>query len=138
LHDVGDKKYLQPGEDVEIVVCELLLKNGASEALAARVQTVVKHVSFSAEKRDPQIVQDVLKTHPELAIVQDADRLDAIGAIGIGRTFTFGGAKRSEGGMQGTIDHFHEKLELLETMMKVKVLKAGSEKHTDSSQDRDW
>jgi len=122
LHDVGDKKYIQPGEDAEVVVCKLLLENGVSQALAMRVQTVVKHVSFSAEKKQPEAVQMILETHPELAVVQDADRLDAIGAIGIGRTFTFGGAKRPEGGMQGTIDHFHEKLELLETMMKVRML----------------
>lgn len=54
-----------------------------------------------------------------VAIVQDADRLDAIGAVGIGRTFAFGGAKGRTLG--DTLDHFDEKLLLLEGMMKTET-----------------
>lgn len=94
-----------------------LLSFGAERGLAETVQAIVSAVSYSTETRNPSLTQRTLLAHPELAIVQDADRLDAIGAIGIGRTFTYGGAKGSRG-MDETIEHFTEKLERLEGMMK--------------------
>ncbi|MCJ1367657.1 hypothetical protein MMC16_006791 [Acarospora aff. strigata] len=115
LHDVGDTKYVQPGGRLAE---QVLLDLGADEAVAEYVQTIVENVSYSAEVKSPNKVISVLRTHPELAAVQDADRLDALGAVGIGRTFTFGGAKRREGGMEDTIGHFTAKLEKLEKMMK--------------------
>ncbi|KAJ1326694.1 hypothetical protein MN608_08141 [Microdochium nivale] len=126
LHDVGDKKYLQPGEDHTTMVAGLLASLGADGPLAARVQTICLGVSYSSEIKDPAKVSRLVVEYPELAIVQDADRLDAIGAIGIGRTFTFGGAKSGGGGggersMYDTIEHFHEKLLRLEDMMKTEV-----------------
>jgi uncharacterized protein len=117
LHDVGDKKYLEPSQDGNTLVLAKLLSFGAPEDLAIKVQQIVIGVSYSAEIKDPARVQAMIQTHPELAIVQDADRLDAIGAIGIGRTFTYGGAKAGRG-MGETIQHFEDKLEKLESMMK--------------------
>jgi uncharacterized protein len=117
LHDVGDKKYLELGHNGNTLVLETLLGFGAQEDLAIRVQHIVVGVSYSAEIKDPAKVQAMILKYPELAIVQDADRLDAIGAVGIGRTFTFGGAKGGRH-MGETIQHFEDKLEKLEGMMK--------------------
>lgn len=120
LHDVGDHKYLQPGQDSTTLVRDVLLERGCPAGLADKVQDLVLHVSFSTEKKDPQKTLRKVASIPELAIVQDADRLDAIGAVGIARCFTFGGAKGRDG-LEGSIDHFKEKLELLEGMMKTRT-----------------
>ncbi|WYZ41636.1 hypothetical protein EsH8_V_000531 [Colletotrichum jinshuiense] len=117
LHDVGDRKYLQPGEDASTLISTVLQTLGADSQLAARVQTICLGVSYSSEIKDPARVRALVAEHPELAVVQDADRLDAIGAVGIGRCFTFGGAKGSRS-MDDSILHFEEKLVKLEGMMK--------------------
>ncbi|WEW61047.1 hypothetical protein PRK78_006536 [Emydomyces testavorans] len=125
LHDVGDKKYLKPGDSADTMVYDLLVSFGAPNSLAEKINTVVRNVSFSSETKSAesrmrvcQLVQEI----PELGVVQDADRLDAIGAVGIGRTFTYGGAagKMGQNGrsMQSTIEHFTDKLECLEGLMK--------------------
>ena len=121
LHDVGDKKYSKNGDDSAIMADNFLTLHGADKELARTVQQIVNHVSYSAEVKDPAKVQKALLDYPELAPVQDADRLDALGAVGIGRCFTFGGAKRREDGMNGAIEHFGEKLERLEGMMKTET-----------------
>ncbi|BCR98896.1 HD domain-containing protein [Aspergillus luchuensis] len=121
LHDVNDKKYAPPvieGQQQTSKVTLVLQQAGASAALAARVEEVVNHVSYSTEIKDPKKVLFVIQQHPELAIVQDADRIDAIGAIGIGRTFTFTGAKLAGASMQNSREHIDDKLEKLEGMMK--------------------
>ncbi|KAG7108046.1 hypothetical protein HYQ44_012761 [Verticillium longisporum] len=121
LHDVGDKKYLQPGQDQTRLVHDVLLERGAPEALAAEIQTICLGVSYSSEVKDPTAVVALLARVPELAVVQDADRLDAIGAVGVGRCFTFGGAKGGGRGLQGAIDHFEEKLLRIEGMLKTEA-----------------
>jgi uncharacterized protein len=117
LHDVGDKKYLQEGQDGNTLVLATLLSFGAPEDLAIKVQRIVLGVSYSSEVKDPAAVKVMIEKYPELAVVQDADRLDAIGAVGIGRTFTFGGARGAEH-MGVTMEHFDDKLVKLEDMMK--------------------
>ncbi|KAJ4340361.1 hypothetical protein N0V87_002653 [Didymella glomerata] len=131
LHDVGDHKYALPGSDVSQQVLNVLLSYGASAGLAAKVQTIVTHVSYSNEVRNPQSIVDVLSQHPELAIVQDADRLDAIGAVGIGRCFSFGAAKFPDQAMGRAIDHFEEKLVKLEGMMKTQIGRRMAKRRTE-------
>jgi uncharacterized protein len=130
LHDVGDKKYLKPGEDASSMVYHLLLSFDADEQLAQRVQTICLGVSYSSEIKDPARVQDLVKTYPELAVVQDADRLDAIGAVGIGRCFTFGGA-RTDRPMDETVQHFDDKLVRLQGMMKTDVGRQLAKERTE-------
>ncbi|KAK2872050.1 hypothetical protein FQN49_002598 [Arthroderma sp. PD_2] len=122
MHDIGDRKYLpKPSDGGE----------QADPLVAQRVQEIVSNVSYSTEIKDPSIVRHLISHeggYPELAIVQDADRLDAIGAVGIARCFTYLGAKSkspSKDGGEGpepdlddAIEHFEEKLIKLEGMMK--------------------
>tara|TARA_R110002060_G_scaffold45497_2_gene56822 strand:+ start:1063 stop:1809 length:747 start_codon:yes stop_codon:yes gene_type:complete len=117
LHDVGDRKYLTEGRDPTTQVRALLLNFGASESLAQTVQAICLGVSFSSEIKDPSHVTNLIAQYPELAVVQDADRLDAIGAVGIGRLFTYGGA-RTERNMHGSVEMMDWKLFRLEGMMK--------------------
>ncbi|KAF0326854.1 hd domain containing protein [Colletotrichum asianum] len=129
LHDVGDRKYLKPGEDASTLVSTVLQSLGADEILAARVQTICLGVSYSSEVKDPARVRSLIADYPELAVVQDADRLDAIGAVGIGRCFTFGGAKGARS-MDDSILHFEEKLVKLEGMMKTEIGKEMAKERT--------
>lgn len=117
LHDIGDRKYLRPGENGANQVETLLIGFGADQAQAQLVQLIVNHVSYSLEIKDPTQVQRVLSAHPELCIVQDADRLDAIGAIGIGRTFTYNAAKGNND-MQIPIDQCEGRLLKVQNLMK--------------------
>ena len=130
LHDVADSKYAKPGEKSEHIIEQLLQKNGCPPRFVAKVALIVQHVSYSNEIERPQLVKAILGAHPELAIVQDADRLDAIGAIGIGRTFTYGAAKAYDRGMQGCIAHFTDKLENIEGMMKTETGKEMARERT--------
>lgn len=116
LHDVGDKKYLLPGQDSSTLIRDTLASFGAGPELASKVQAICLGVSYSSEIKDPAKVTRLIEEHPELAVVQDADRLDAIGAVGIGRCFAFGGAKGR--GLDDSIEHFGDKLVKLEGMMK--------------------
>lgn len=121
LHDVGDRKYLKEGEDPSTMVFHLLQNLGAAPELAQRVQTICQGVSYSHEMRAPDRVSQLIAQHPELAVVQDADRLDSIGAIGVGRCFTFGGARTDSVSMEEAMEQIETRLLRVGEMMKTDV-----------------
>ena len=124
LHDVSDSKYTTDKSNEERILNELELT--AEER--KHIQTVIAEVSFNGGNELPA-------TTIESKIVRDADRLDAIGAVGIARTFAYGGAKgrklyddseevrfqmteeqyRSQS--TASVTHFYEKLLLLKDLM---------------------
>ena len=109
---------LQSSTPAPSVVEAHLLDIGWPVAIAAKVAAITPFISYTTETTDKAGFASALALYPELAIVQDADRLDAIGSTGIGRAFTYGGAKGREGGMADTLKHFGDKLVKLEAMMK--------------------
>lgn len=133
LHDVGDRKYTASSTSASSpppTISSLLLTHGASPAIAQTISTICSSVSYSTETKNPSQIQSVLAQHPELGVVQDADRLDAIGAIGLGRMFTYGGAK-TKVTMDETMEHLDEKLVRLEGMAKTKVGKELMRERTE-------
>lgn len=122
LHDVGDRKYLRSGQNGKTMLVNVLYDMGAQKQLCLRIQQIVNHVSYSAEVApEGRANYDacIRKWGRELEVVQDADRLDAIGAVGVGRCFAFGGSKGR--GLQDSIEHFSDKLEKLQEMMKTEL-----------------
>jgi uncharacterized protein len=117
LHDVEDKKYISSSNGTYLFIETALMDLGFTIDEAVKMEMLVANVSYSNEVKNPDQVQRQLKETPELAVVQDADRLDAIGAIGIGRCFAFGGAKGVKS-LDESVQHFHDKLYKLEGMMK--------------------
>ncbi|MBM3186368.1 MAG: HD domain-containing protein [Bacteroidetes bacterium] len=136
LHDVSDHKYNGGNFDAGWQVAQqIILDFGGTEELANSVSEVVKVISFKGA-----LVEDS-ETSLEGKIVRDADRLDAIGAIGIARTFAYGGSKSQAIYLENiqpvlhdskeayynakthTINHFYEKLLLLKDRMETQTAK---------------
>ena len=132
LHDIADPKFYNGDETVGPKVATTFLKEQKVDTvIITHVINIIKHISFknSFDKEAKKF------TSKELEVVQDADRLDAIGAIGIARCFNYGGFKNRglydpeiipnlnmtkeqyKNSDAPTLNHFYEKLLLLKDQM---------------------
>lgn len=130
LHDIADSKFHNGDENIGPRTATIFLDGlGVEEAVITHVVAIIKNISFKGGKEQRTF------SSKELDVVQDADRLDAIGAIGIARAFNYGGFKNRalynpeiepnlnmtkeeyKKSTAPTINHFYEKLLLLKEMM---------------------
>ena len=130
LHDIADAKFNNGDEEIgPRIAGEFLQSINVDAEIIHHVQQIIRYMSFKSSFDSPTF------NSTELQIVQDADRLDAIGAIGIARAFNYGGFKGREiynptirpdlnmdkdaykNSTAPTINHFYEKLLLLKDKM---------------------
>ena len=143
LHDIADSKFHDGDETIGPKMArEFLESENADEATIQHIINIIKNSSFKGGNTECQF------SFIELDIVQDADRLDAMGAIGIARTFNYGGFKNRplynpnsipnlhmskeeyKNSKAPTINHFYEKLLLLKDKMNTKTgKKIAQERH---------
>ena len=134
LHDIADSKFYDGDETIGPKKARLFLASEAvSEEIIKPVINIIENISFKGGNKKQEYFSD------ELSVVQDADRLDAIGAIGIARAFNYGGFKNRKlydpsiapqlnmtpteykKSTAPTINHFYEKLLLLKDKMNTKT-----------------
>lgn len=143
LHDIADAKFHGGDETIGPAKArQFLASQGVGEDVIAHVIAIIDNISFKGGHNEGRF------TSPELAVVQDADRLDAIGAIGIARAFNYGGFKNRalydpaikpdlhmsreqyKHSTAPTINHFYEKLLLLKDKMNTATGRAlAAERH---------
>jgi uncharacterized protein len=143
LHDIADSKFHNGDEEIGPKTARNFLKSiEVDDAVIEHVQHIIRHMSFKSSFDSAGFSSE------EMKVVQDADRLDAIGAIGIARAFTYGGFKNREmfnpeiapdfnltkeaykNSTAPTINHFYEKLLLLKDLMNTKTAKKiAAERH---------
>lgn len=140
LHDIADSKFHNGDESVGPKKArEFLSSQQVYEDVIVHVEQIISNISFKGGKEAQKFKS------PELDVIQDADRMDAIGAIGIARTFNYGGHKNREiynpeiepnlnmtkeeykNSTAPTINHFYEKLLILKERMNTKAGKAMAE-----------
>ena len=141
LHDIADSKFHNGDETVGPKVArEFLFNINVDSKAIEHVIKIIENISFKGGNEIQKFKS------PELDVVQDADRLDALGAIGIARTFNYGGFKNRtlfdpdikpnlnmseeeyKASTAPTINHFYEKLLLLKDKMNTKTGKRIAEK----------
>lgn len=143
LHDIADAKFHDGDETIGPKVARDFLKSqNVEESVIEHVIKIIENISFKGGKEEQKF------TSNELEVVQDADRLDAIGAIGIARAFNYGGFKNRgmydpeikpnlnmtkdeyKNSTAPTINHFYEKLLLLKDRMNTETGKSvAKERH---------
>lgn len=140
LHDISDAKLNGGDEEKAINMARTFLeKEKVDPEIIDQVLYIIENISFRKN------IDASAKTTPELAVVMDADRLDAMGAIGIARTFNYGGFKNRRiydpdeathdthnyetytKNESHTIQHFYDKLLKLKDLMHTKTGKAMAE-----------
>jgi uncharacterized protein len=130
LHDTVDSKFMNGETVAAYTIIEDLLDNTGLGTIKDQVIGAIKNVSFSNKNRSGNL-QD-----PVYLIMQDADRLDAIGAIGVARAFNYGGFINNpiyipdeiiSGLSKSTIGHFYDKLLRLSGLMNTKTGKELAE-----------
>ena len=141
LHDIADSKFHDGDELIGPKTARTFLESqNVSESSIDHVVAIIENISFKGGNFEKKFHSK------ELEIVQDADRLDAIGAIGIARTFNYGGFKNRpiydpnilpkvgmskeeyKNSTAPTINHFYEKLLLLKDQMNTKTGKKIAQK----------
>jgi uncharacterized protein len=140
LHDIADAKFYEGDESVGSGRArDFLNSQGVEASTIDHVVNIIRHMSFKNS------FEENSWTSPEMQILQDADRLDAMGAIGIARAFSYGGFKGRafydpaippdlnmdketyKKSTAPTINHFYEKLLLLKEGMNTETGKAMAE-----------
>ncbi len=143
LHDIADAKFYEGNENIGPEKARGFLKSlKVEKPVIDHIENIIRNISYKSSL-------DKEKKHrfasKEMQVIQDADRLDAIGAIGIARTFNYGGFKNREiynpeikpqtnltketykKSTAPTINHFYEKLLLLKDQMNTKTGKRIAE-----------
>lgn len=140
LHDIADSKFHNGDEEIgPFKARDFLISINVQESVITHVENIIKNISFKGGKQIQKFKSR------ELDVIQDADRLDAIGAIGISRTFNYGGFKNREiynpeikpnlnmtkeeykNSNAPTLNHFYEKLFLLKDKMNTETGKSLAE-----------
>lgn len=140
LHDIADYKFHNGDESLGPKLARnFLQEKGVPEATIVHIENIITWVSFKGGNETQQF------NSTELQVVQDADRLDALGAIGIARTFNYGGFKgrpifdpaikpnlnmtkeEYKASTAPTVNHFYEKLFLLKNRMNTSTGKKLAE-----------
>lgn len=130
LHDIADSKFHEGDETIGPKIArEFLESQQIDDSIIVHIENIISNISFGGGNFEQKF------NSPEMEVIQDADRLDAIGAVGIARTFNYGGFKNRplynpeispnlnqskeayKNSEAPTINHFYEKLLLLKDRM---------------------
>jgi uncharacterized protein len=141
LHDIGDRKVINTENDDYSIAENFLRSCDVLPDKIEQIMFIIRNMSFSQSLDKMR-----LNASKEFCVVQDADRLDALGAIGIARAFAFGGARSRllydptkkvrridttenyKKRASSTFIHFYEKILLLKDLMNTKSAKKIAQK----------